>query len=111
MQTIDGAQINIDALYQICPSCFTESADKDGSIKHKVDFNKLRALLGDYAEENAPESYDFTWVGKRAAQRERGSALPFIFITLPTTNIQLPLLPRKHSAVFIFHPSSFNIKR
>ena len=27
------------------------------------------------------------------------------------TKIQNRLLPRKHSAVFIFHPSSFNIKR
>ena len=69
-QTVDGAQMNLDALYQICPSCFTEAQGDDGEVKHVVDWNKLRALLGDNATEDAPEVYDFTWVGKRAAQRE-----------------------------------------
>lgn len=27
MQSADGAQLNLDALYQIAPSCFTEAAD------------------------------------------------------------------------------------
>ena len=69
-QTMDVAQMNLDALYQICPSCFTEAAGEDGKLRHVVDFEKLRALLGDSAVEDAPEVYDFTWVGKRAAQRE-----------------------------------------
>lgn len=69
-QTVDGAQMNLDALYQICPSCFTETAGEDGKLKHVIDFEKLRQLLGDNAVEDAPEVYDFTWVGKRAAQRE-----------------------------------------
>ena len=69
-QTVDGTQLNLDALYQICPSCFTEAKGEDGQLKHVVNFEKLRALLGDNAEDDAPEVYDFTWVGKRAAQRE-----------------------------------------
>ena len=69
-QTTDGAQLNLDALYQICPSCFTEAVGEDGKLRHVVDFEKLRALLGDSTVEDAPEVYDFTWVGKRAAQRE-----------------------------------------
>ena len=69
-QTMDGTQLNLDALYKICPSCFTETAGEDGELKHVVNFEKLRALLGDNAVEDAPEVYDFTWVGKRAAQRE-----------------------------------------
>ena len=69
-QTVDGTQLNLDALYQICPSCFTETKGEDGQLKHVVNFEKLRALLGDNAEDDAPEVYDFTWVGKRAAQRE-----------------------------------------
>lgn len=75
MTTPDGAQLNLDALYKICPSCFTETAAEDGSIKRVVDFTKLRALLGDNAEDNAPEAYDFTWVGKRAAQREAAAPI------------------------------------
>lgn len=27
MQSADGVQFNLDALYQIAPSCFTEAAD------------------------------------------------------------------------------------
>ena len=69
-QTVDGTQLNLDALYQICPSCFTETKGEDGQLKHVINFEKLRALLGDNAVEDAPEVYDFTWVGKRAALRE-----------------------------------------
>lgn len=69
-ETTSGAQLNMDALYQICPQCFTESKDpKTGEVKHTVDFDKLRLLLGDNVAEG-DECYDFTWVGKRAALQE-----------------------------------------
>ena len=69
-ETVSGAQLNMDALYQICPQCITESKDpKTGEIKHAVDFEKLRLLLGDNVAEG-DERYDFTWVGKRAALQE-----------------------------------------
>ena len=71
MQSADGAQLNLDALYQIAPSCFTEAADpKTGKIKRMVNFDTLRQLLGDDAVEDAPEAYEFNWVGKRAARAE-----------------------------------------
>lgn len=73
--TTDGAQLNLDALYRICPSCFTESESEDGSIKRAIDWSKLRSLLGDNIEDNEPEVYDFTWVGKRAAQREAAAPI------------------------------------
>ncbi len=69
-QTPNGTELNLDALYKIAPSCFTEAKGDDGEIRHVVDFNKLRLLLGDNAVEDAPEVYDFTWVGKRAALQE-----------------------------------------
>lgn len=75
MKTPDGAQLNLDALYQICPSCFTEGQDAEGKLSRKVNWNKLRELLGEHAVENAPENYDFTWVGKRAAQREAAAPI------------------------------------
>ena len=69
-ETVSGAQLNQDALYHICPQCFTESKDpKTGHIKRTIDFDKLRLLLGDNIAEGA-EHYDFTWVGKRAALLE-----------------------------------------
>ena len=48
MQSADGAQLNLDALYQIDPSCFTEAADPNtGKIKRMVNFDTLRQLLGE----------------------------------------------------------------
>lgn len=41
-----------------------------GVITRKVDFKKLRELLGDQAFDEADEQYGFTWVGKNAARRE-----------------------------------------
>lgn len=71
LQSADGAQLNLDALYQIAPSCFTEVADPDsGGVKRSVNFDVLRQLLGDNAVEDAPEAYEFNWVGKQAARAE-----------------------------------------
>lgn len=71
LQSADGAQLNLDALYQIAPSCFTEVADPDtGGVKRVINFDVLRQLLGDNAVEDAPETYEFNWVGKQAARAE-----------------------------------------
>jgi adenine-specific DNA-methyltransferase len=71
LQSADVAQLNLDALYQIAPSCFTEAADpKTGKIKRMVNFDTLRQLLGDDAVEDAPKAYEFNWVGKQAARAE-----------------------------------------
>lgn len=71
LQSADGAQLNLDALYQIAPSCFTEVAVPDsGGVKRVVNFDVLRQLLGDNAVEDAPEAYEFNWVGKQAARAE-----------------------------------------
>lgn len=71
LQSADGAQLNLDALYQIAPSCFTEATDsKTGQIKRVVNFDVLRQLLGDDTVEDAPEAYEFNWVGKQEARAE-----------------------------------------
>ena len=75
MQTPDGRQLALDALAQVIPSCFTEAKGDDGELHKVVDFTKLRQLLGDAAVEDAPEVYDFTWVGKRAAMREAAAPI------------------------------------
>lgn len=72
----DGTKLNLDALYKIAPSCFTEARDeKTGELRHVVDFKKLRQLLGDDAVEDEPEAYEFTWVGKQAAKREAAARI------------------------------------
>ena len=69
-QTADGTAQNLEALYQLFPSCFTEMEDVEGKVKRAINWGKLRELLGDNIADGEPEVYDFTWVGKRAAQRE-----------------------------------------
>ncbi|NPE25934.1 site-specific DNA-methyltransferase [Prevotella sp. PCHR] len=73
LQSADGAQLNIEALYQIVPSVFTEARDpKTGEVSRKVNFEALRRLLGDNTIESDSdgECYQFTWVGKNAAKAE-----------------------------------------
>ena len=71
LKSADGTKLNLEALYQIAPSCFTEVKDeKTGELRHVVNFTTLRQLLGDDAVDDAPEMYQFTWPGKREARRE-----------------------------------------
>ncbi len=71
LESTSGAQINMEALYQICPSCFTETKDeKTGELRRTVNFTTLRQLLGDDTVEDAPEAYEFNWVGKQEARCE-----------------------------------------
>lgn len=71
MSSVDGTQLNLEALYQIAPSCFTEVKDKKtGELRHVVNFKTLRQLLGDDAVEDDEEMYQFTWPGKQEARRE-----------------------------------------
>ena len=43
---------------------------QNGGVKRVVNFDILRQLLGDDAVEDAPEAYEFNWVGKQAARAE-----------------------------------------
>ncbi len=71
LQSANGAGINLEALYRIAPSCFTETRDgKTGELRHVVNFTTLRQLLGDNAVDDTPEMYQFTWPGKQEARRE-----------------------------------------
>ena len=84
LSSADGAQLNMDALYQIAPSAFTEVRDdKTGEISRKVNFEVLRKLLGDNATDGDGEMYQFTWVGKNAARAEAAA---------PTTKTLRPVV-------------------
>ena len=58
-QTADGTAQNLEALYKLFPSCFTESADVLGNVQRAINWGKLRELLGDNIADGAPEVYDF----------------------------------------------------
>lgn len=75
LQSADGAQINLDMLYQIAPSCFTEARGADGNVRRVVNFDILRQLLGDAAADTGEEFYQFTWPGKAEARREAARSI------------------------------------
>ena len=84
LNSVDGTQLNLEVLYQIAPSCFTEvKDDKTGELRHVVNFKTLRQLLGDNAVEDADEMYQFTWPGKQEARRE---------VARPTTKTLRPVV-------------------
>ena len=58
-KTPDIAEENIQKLKQLFPEVFTES---------KIDFEKLKQVLGEYVEDSN-ERYNFTWNGKGRALR------------------------------------------
>lgn len=76
LTSASGSELNLEALYQIMPSAFTEVRDeKTGEIVHKINFSTLRELLGDNAYDEADEEYGFKWVGKNAARREAARSI------------------------------------
>jgi len=58
-ETANLAEEQLARLKELFPGAFTEG---------KVDFDKLRATLGDLVDDG-PERYTFTWAGKRDAIR------------------------------------------
>ena len=84
----DGSKLNLEALYQIAPSCFTEVKDeKTGAIKHVVNFKTLRQLLGNDAVEDGEEMYQFTWPGKQAARREAAAPITNTLRPVPEDSV------------------------
>lgn len=94
----NGNKLNLEALYQIAPSCFTEvldgsdkqhegetiSVEKDGRhVRMAINFKTLRQLLGNAAVEDSEEMYQFTWPGKQAARYE--AATPIADTLRPVT--------------------------
>ena len=66
METPDLSQANIEKLAALFPACVTEARGEDGKLKKAVNFDLLRQLLSDVVLEG-DETYEFTWVGKKAA--------------------------------------------
>lgn len=83
-----GSQLNLEALYAIAPSCFTEVHDpQTGETKHVVDFLTLRTLLGDDAVEREHERYQFTWPGKQAARLEAATETTETLCPVPKDSV------------------------
>jgi adenine-specific DNA-methyltransferase len=69
MESVDMTAQNIDKIAALFPNCITEANGEDGKLKKVVNFELLRQMLSGEIQEG-DESYEFTWVGKKAAIAE-----------------------------------------
>lgn len=67
----DLTQANIARLAELFPSVVTEARGEDGKLKKTVNFEALRQLMSSEVLDG-DESYEFTWMGKKAAIVEAG---------------------------------------
>ena len=69
METTAQSDKNIDLLEKLFPNCITEGKDENGKIIRTVNWNMLRQMFSSTADDTN-ESYEFTWVGKKACIAE-----------------------------------------
>ena len=87
METTGIVEGNIDKIRALFPHCITEVKGADGKLRHVVDFDKLRAELGDDLVEGQRERYQFTWPQKSIAS------------ALANTPTRMTLRPDRDSSV------------
>jgi len=68
-ESLDIADQRKRELAQLFPGAFTETVNNEGELVFSVDFNKLKAELGDFTDvyENHRERYGMEWPGKKEA--------------------------------------------
>ena len=66
MESVDMIEKNIEKIESLFPHCITETKNIDGSIKKTVNFKVLKQILSN-EKLDGDESYEFTWVGKKAS--------------------------------------------
>lgn len=80
MESVDITEQNVDKIATLFPNCITEALDEKRSTpdekvyKKVVNFDLLRQMLSGEVSKG-DESYDFTWVGKKAAIVEANRAI------------------------------------
>ncbi len=60
---------NVEKLAELFPEVVTEVRESDGTLRHTIDVEALKACVGDVAD-GQRERYQFTWPGKREAKQE-----------------------------------------
>ena len=69
MESVDITVQNIEKIEILFPNCVTETVDENGDSKKVVNFELLKQMLSDSVIES-DETYEFTWVGKKASIAE-----------------------------------------
>ena len=70
-ETLDVAEQRKRELQQLFPSAFTETVNEKGELVSSIDFERLKAELGEFSDvfESRREKYGMDWPGKRDALR------------------------------------------
>ena len=70
-ETLDVAEQRKRELQQLFPSAFTETVNDKGELVSSIDFERLKAELGEFSDvfEGRREKYGMDWPGKRDALR------------------------------------------
>lgn len=66
MESVDMTEKNIEKIESLFPNCITEALAENGQLKKAINFETLKQMLSDEIVDG-DESYEFTWVGKKAA--------------------------------------------
>ena len=69
METSDLSSANVEKIGTLFPNCITETRDENGKLKKAINFDLLRQMLSEDVVDG-DEAYEFTWVGKKAANVE-----------------------------------------
>lgn len=66
MESVNMTDKNIDKIGRLFPNCITETVDENGNPRKAINFELLKQMLSGEVLE-CGETYEFTWVGKKAA--------------------------------------------
>ena len=66
MESVDMTAQNIEKIGALFPNCITETVDENENPKKSINFELLKQMLSRDVLEG-DESYEFTWVGKKAS--------------------------------------------
>ena len=66
METTNFMEVAIEKMAELFPSCISEMVDSEGNKRRAVKLDTLRQIFSDSLVEG-DETYEFTWVGKKAA--------------------------------------------
>lgn len=74
MESMNSARKNAETVIKLFPNCVTETKDDAGNIKKVINFEILKQMLSEDVIDG-DETYDFTWVGKKAAIAEANKSI------------------------------------
>ena len=66
MESVNMTAQNVEKIGVLFPNCITETVDENGKLKKTINFELLKQMLSEDVIDG-DETYEFTWVGKKAA--------------------------------------------